>query len=99
MTYKLLLNLDLNNLPEFNIVLNSSQSKDDLKIAFGEDTSFRLSGMKIHQDWNPRTKENDIALLLLDRPVNFGSNASPICLPSKDNSYADTEAIVAGKDL
>uniref|UniRef100_A0A8C7C0Y9 Peptidase S1 domain-containing protein n=1 Tax=Neovison vison TaxID=452646 RepID=A0A8C7C0Y9_NEOVI len=38
----------------------------------------------IHQDYNPiGLIENDIALALLEFPVNFSSNVQPVCLPKK----------------
>ncbi|VCX42289.1 unnamed protein product, partial [Gulo gulo] len=38
----------------------------------------------IHQDYNPiGLIENDIALALLEFPVNFSSHIQPVCLPKK----------------
>lgn len=38
----------------------------------------------IHQDYNPiGIIENDIALALLEFPVNFSSHVQPVCLPKK----------------
>ncbi|XP_022353284.1 serine protease 44 [Enhydra lutris kenyoni] len=38
----------------------------------------------IHQDYNPiGLIENDIALALLEFPVNFSSHVQPVCLPKK----------------
>nr|XP_025039237.1 acrosin-like [Pelodiscus sinensis] len=36
----------------------------------------------LHQEYNPHTKTNDIALIQLDRPVAFDDLTQPACLPS-----------------
>ena len=63
----------------------------------------------LHEDWNPKTIENDIALLRLDAPVPLysddpkSSNVIPVCLPWNEldpgrdiESWADELAIVTG---
>ena len=65
----------------------------------------------LHEDWNPKTIENDIALLRLDQPVPFNnddpklSNVLPVCLPWNEfdpgrdiESWAEEIAIVTGKE-
>ena len=37
----------------------------------------------LHEDYNPRTFDNDIAILTLNEPVTFSEAISPICLPSQ----------------
>ena len=34
----------------------------------------------IHESFNPKTFDNDIALLELDKPVDYGVEIRPICL-------------------
>ncbi|KAH8283697.1 hypothetical protein KR018_012533 [Drosophila ironensis] len=34
-----------------------------------------------HKNFTPHTLSNDIALLKVDRPIRFGANIQPICLP------------------
>ena len=65
----------------------------------------------LHEDWNPKTIENDIALLRLDQPVPLFSddpklsNVLPVCLPWNEfdpgrdiESWAEEIAIVTGKE-
>ena len=65
----------------------------------------------LHEDWNPKTIENDIALLRLDQPVPLYSddpklsNVLPVCLPWNEfdpgrdiESWAEEPAIVTGKE-
>lgn len=52
----------------------------------------------IHKYYNPvGLIENDIALALLDFPVNYSSHIQPVCLPEKTFMVqADTECWVTG---
>ncbi|XP_063078038.1 polyserase-2-like isoform X2 [Engraulis encrasicolus] len=40
-----------------------------------------------HPDYRDKPFANDIALMKLDRPVNFTSYISPVCLPSNKSSF------------
>lgn len=54
-----------------------------------------IEGVKIHQGYNPRTYDNDIAILTLNQSVgSFSTAISPICLPSL--KVAGTETIARG---
>ncbi|XP_046457798.1 trypsin alpha-4-like [Daphnia pulex] len=39
--------------------------------------------IKIHEDYNPKSVENDVAILTLDSAVDYTENVSPICLVPK----------------
>ena len=55
-----------------------------------------------HPEYRPYQKPNDIALLRLDRLVDFAANAhiSPVCLPTQANqSYAGQTATATGWGL
>lgn len=43
----------------------------------------RLKDFRMHEDFNSYTFNNDIAILELDRPVQFDSYIQPACLPTK----------------
>ena len=53
--------------------------------------------MKNHEAYNDKTFENDIALIRLDRKVEFSKSVYPICLPPKGKKFTDTRAFVIGK--
>lgn len=62
------------------------------------DNDYKLTKMIAHANYDSKTFDNDIALLKLDRPVTRSRSVYPICLPPRDNSYANTRANVIGKD-
>ena len=44
---------------------------------------FRVVNMTIHENYNSRTFENDIALVEFEKEVTFKKGIQPACLPSK----------------
>ncbi|KAL1483552.1 hypothetical protein MTO96_033108 [Rhipicephalus appendiculatus] len=58
----------------------------------------RLMVTKItrHPKYNPVTYPDDIAVLEVEKPFEYGSNARPICIPAAPMDIFDTEAITAG---
>ena len=62
-------------------------------------TDFTLAAMDIHEEYNPVTIENDIALLTLDHAVTFTKNIYPICLPAMGHNFANQRASVVGWGL
>jgi secreted trypsin-like serine protease len=55
-----------------------------------------IRNMKNHEKYNDKTFENDIALIRLDRKVQFSQSVYPICLPPKGTDFTDTRAFVVG---
>ncbi|XP_047218539.1 chymotrypsin B-like [Girardinichthys multiradiatus] len=41
-----------------------------------------------HPNWNPSTKNNDIALIKLATPARLGTNVSPVCLAESSDYFA-----------
>lgn len=59
--------------------------------------SFR-SQVIIHEEYNRRTLDNDIALVQLAEPIVFPSNntIAPVCLPTPGNLYENVLATITG---
>ncbi|XP_026840811.1 trypsin-1 [Drosophila persimilis] len=56
-----------------------------------------VSKVRVHELYNPRTFDNDIALLRLSQPMDLqGPHLRPICLPRQGHSFDHEMAIVAG---
>lgn len=53
-------------------------------------------GMKIHEDYNAQTLENDIAILTLESPVEYTDTIQPICLSPTCLATDGMEAIGMG---
>ena len=52
--------------------------------------------MKMHEQYDPQTFENDIAILTLDRNVIFSKSVQAACLPDSDFDYTGTRGTVTG---
>jgi len=61
----------------------------------GEQT-YTLNWMKMHENYDPKTFENDIALLKLSQDAKFTTSVQPACLPAGDLEYNGVKATVAG---
>lgn len=48
-----------------------------------------------HKYYKPINYENDIGLILLEKPVTFGRNIRPICLPTNDYQTKSTDILTA----
>ena len=55
-----------------------------------------VRGMKMHEKYDSKSFENDIALIKLDRKVPFTKSVYPICLPPKGRQFTGTRAFVVG---
>lgn len=45
--------------------------------------------LTVHPDFNNVTLENDIALLKLERPVEFSDNVQPVKLPARNSEVLE----------
>ena len=81
--------------------------REDIMIKLGEydfneagetgDETFSVAAMKLHENYNEVTYENDIAIMRLDRPATFSKSIWPICLPDNSRDFTNTRAFVIGK--
>ena len=53
--------------------------------------------MKLHENYDPVSYENDIAVMRLDQPATFSDSIIPICLPDPSSQFTNNEAYVIGK--
>lgn len=85
----------------------SNNKADELKIRVGEWDTKTTNEMFPHQDrrvdliiaheqWNRVTANNDIALLILHRPVYIAHNVNVICLPPQDHTFDLKRCIATG---
>lgn len=44
-----------------------------------------IAGIVIHQNYSTHERHNDIALIRLEKPVEFSDRIRPICLPIAKN--------------
>lgn len=52
--------------------------------------------VKTHELYNPRSYDNDIAIIQLDRPLSFEAHMRPVCLPVPSASFDGEVAVVTG---
>lgn len=67
-------------------ILSLSQSNDQI--------IYKVIQKIVHPDYDRTKTSSDIALLKLNRNVNFNENVHPICLPTKQ--FDEPKAIVTG---
>jgi hypothetical protein len=51
--------------------------------------AYTLDELILHDGFDLQTFDNDIALLKLSRPLVWGRNVSPVCLPPHDFEFPD----------
>ncbi|GAB6033117.1 hypothetical protein CHUAL_012728 [Chamberlinius hualienensis] len=63
-----------------------------------ESESYRVVDVRVHPrfQFTPQADRFDVAVLRLDRPVNYKPHISPICLPRKDESFEGLVGYAAG---
>ncbi|XP_071493626.1 trypsin-2-like [Diadema antillarum] len=57
--------------------------------------NLKLGGIWVHEDYNSRTLDNDIAMLKLEQPITFTDYISPACVATNDYP-AGTTCVVTG---
>ncbi len=63
------------------------------------DRLFGLQWWKMHENYDSKTFENDIAILRLNNPVQESTSIKPICLPDAGKTFENTRADAVGKYL
>ncbi|KAH8246849.1 hypothetical protein KR032_002204 [Drosophila birchii] len=58
-----------------------------------------VSKISIHPDYRMREHQNDLAVVKLDKNVEFSNYVEPICLPSDGSASNRTDLIVAGYQI
>ena len=55
------------------------------RVSEGSEAEYQVKKIYEHPDYNkPSPINNDIAILELDRPIQFNKYVQPVCLPDKD---------------
>jgi len=77
----------------------SGEDVETATVKFGKHSISNLS-IIIHQEYSLDDPPiNDIALLILDKPLDFGDSLKPICLPNQDevtNSMLESNPLITG---
>ncbi|CAG0916355.1 unnamed protein product [Notodromas monacha] len=61
--------------------------------------AFPVSSFDMHPGWNPSTLIHDLAIITLDKAVDFDSFAQPVCLPCCPNSAMGGVDHLLGQNL
>ena len=61
-----------------------------------KDKIFHIKSIKIHENWNDETYENDIAIIKLSKRATLNKSIWPIALPQSSSEYTNTRAFVLG---
>ena len=76
---------------ELKIILPTDDKKKDDKNAWVEEKGRKIHAIYSHQKYNPTSFmfEHDIALFQLSKPVKWGPNIRPVCLPTVNQGSLD----------
>ena len=91
------------------ILLYFSFQANEIRVKLGEydfeqsgetgDATFHVANMKMHENYNDVTYDNDIAIIKLDRPATFSKSIWPICLPPPQETFENRRAFVIGESF
>jgi len=55
-----------------------------------------VKAVEKHEDFHPVTLHNDVALLVLEKPMEFAPHIRPICLPEQDENMDRRNCVASG---
>jgi len=67
----------------------------DLKKREGTEQDYNVAKIIIHPNWKSHSIQNDIALIKLEKPIQFNQHVSPVCIPSTPISIG-SECYITG---
>jgi kallikrein len=60
-------------------------------------TEHLVNDIVIHEKYNDKNKQNDIALLILKSPVKIAETVNTVCLPPQDLKFDGKRCFVTGE--
>ncbi|KAJ8943338.1 hypothetical protein NQ318_000553 [Aromia moschata] len=83
----------ITNLTNVNVILGVYNSSN-----LTNTQTSKVSSIYIHSNYDGTVLKNDIALLMLESPINFNADVNAICLPAAGKSFQNTSTgcIVSG---
>ena len=88
------------NVKRKNVKNNDKKKKDNPDLLSNRATSMiqkrKVKRIVIHPMFSPFDLEDDIALIELDKPLEFSPNIQPVCLPQKNANFTRAEGLVSG---
>ncbi|XP_072308922.1 coagulation factor VII-like [Eucyclogobius newberryi] len=67
--------------------LEAVVGEHDVDLSEGSEQRVRVSAIHVHTSYNPRTADNDIALLRMATPIAVTAHAVPVCLPTSAHAH------------
>lgn len=80
------------------LVLAGLHIRNDLS-AYAKRNTYKVRKLIVHEDYKQSTSENDIALIVLARPVELSENVSLVCLPFELSNSSNSNGSVAKSNL
>ena len=73
---------------------NEAVKGSSKQVGYGQE--FSISKIILHPNFKPKTLKNDIALVLLDRPVDINKHF-PVCLPQPGADFMGKTGLAIGR--
>ena len=69
----------------------------DFRVQSSSERDYSVERFVMHENYERKTIQNDIALLKLNSKVKFSADVSPVCLPDRQMQVEEQNAYVTGK--